>query len=303
MSIPFLLGPVETGSAFMLASIQNGQPFVLNGFPTGEGIIYYWESNIQTILGGTNLGIFSVEGSLDALTLTDTVNGGGIGFTGGVILTNVNQPMEFSMSQQSYANWWPPDIFLSMAIYTITDNSGATASILTSPSPTGGVTGATNVIILPVLLYSNCTSGGSSNVINQPLSSVTNWFCNVNMGITGCSGTDVVQSGWTNLSDCTVGYNYTYCPTGDNCGNSNCKGPCPTVYDDCNYKSGDFVCQFDPLKYFTETQWWTTPIFIGSVVAIIAIILVLILVILVVSRRDKLAAKPPTGYESYYISG
>lgn len=307
MSIPFLLGPVETGASFMLASLINGQPNILNGVPVTGGLIYYWEPNINTINIGNTLPIFTTQGPLNSLTLNDTVNSGGVAFASdGVTIGNAPQSAQLIMSQFTYANWWPPDIFLSMATYTIYNSSGATAYIRTLPSTTGPTGPANNVIILPVLWYYACTSSGSYNYINEPLDSILNWFCLANSGTSGCSGTSVVPSGWTNIDDCVVGNNYTYCPAGQNCGNSDCKGPCPVIYDDCNYKSSalaHYICQFNPLNYFVDVKWWETPYFIGAVISIIVIIIVLIIVIFAVARHGNKVSEPPLGgYNSFYIN-
>lgn len=303
MSVPFILGPVSTGSSFMLASIQNSKPYILNGATGGNQILYYWESNTETIVNSSNIPIFTSEGQLDNIILNDTVNGGGIGFTGSTTIANVNDPTPFSMNQTSYANWYPPDVFLSMPIYSIYNSSGSTGSILTSNSPTGGIISANNIIILPVLLYSNCTSSGTYNVISQPLDSIINWFCNVDSGLAGCSGISIIMSGWTNLSDCLAGYNYSYCPTGYTCDYNDCKGPCPSMYDDCLYSlvqsgTGRFYCEFNPLRYITEDQWWTSPIFIGSITAFFVIIIVLIFIAIVISRHNKKVPKSSSNYDS-----
>lgn len=305
MSIPFLLGPVSTGASFMLVSIQNNQPNILNGFPFGGGIIYYWESNLSTVLGGTTLGIFIAEGSLNSLTLTDTTNGGGIAFrSDGVTIGNAAQPAQIMLKQSTFANFFPPNILLSMPIYTISNSSGATASILTTNSGTGPTILADNIIILPVLWYFNCTSSGKFDTINTPLNSVINWFCLVNPDITGCAGISIAKSGWTNLPDCLNGINYDYCLAGQICGTNNCNGPCSVVYDDCDFESGTFTCIFNPLEFFTQTQWWATPYFIGSVVGIVVLIIIVILVVIAMSREGKVASRPPRGgFESYYISG
>lgn len=308
ISIPPLIGPIDTGSSFMIASIQNNIPFILNGTPFQTGLLYYWESNLTTILSSTNLGIFTAQGTLDSLIITDTVNGGGISFrSDGTTIGNAIIPATIKMSQPLFTNWFPPDIFLSAVIYSIfNSSSGATATILTAPPGTGG-TGPTipanNIIILPVLWYFNCTQSGSYDIINQPLSSIINWFCIITPGNTGCIGIDIAKGGFTNLPDCIIGNNYAYCPTGDICGNNNCNGPCSVIYDDCNFSSGTYICAFDPEKFFSDTRWWLSPYFIGAVIGIIVIIIILIIVTFAVARHGQSTGKSPSGgYQSYYIS-
>jgi len=288
MSIPFLLGPVPTGASFMLASIQNGVPFILNGSSTKGGIIYYWESKLSIISNVSSLGIFTAQGSLNSLVISDTVNGGGIAFrSDGVTIGNAEQPANIQMSQPLYATWSPPDILLSMGVYTISNSSGATAGILTANLPISPTIPANNIIILPVFWYFNCTSSGQYSFINEPLESIINWFCNVSPGIGGCSNENITGSGWTNLADCTIGNGYTYCPINQTCGSSNCNGPCVSSFEDCNYSSGDYVCQFNSSGFLSNLKWWTTPIFIGGVIAGLVIIIIIIILIYIVARRGR----------------
>jgi hypothetical protein len=281
----------------MIVSLQNGIPFVLNGATIPGGIAYYWESNLSVIVNGSRFGVFTAQGSLDAVTVSDSINGGGIAFrSDGITIGNAVSPPMIKMSQSQFANFFPPDIFLSMAIYTIFDPAGGTAQILTQPPGTGGTGGtgevgltipANNLIILPVLWYFNCmTSGGTTTFdrINEPLNSVINWFCVANPGTTGCSGIMVANNAWTNIPDCSNGVHYMYCPVDQNCGNNNCNGPCSVSYDDCTFSSGTFVCVFDANKFFSTTQWWQSPYFIGAVIAIILVIAVIILIIYFLNR-------------------
>lgn len=301
MSIPFLLGPVETGSSFMLVSIQNNQPNILNGAPFDNGIIYYWESNLSTIISGTNLPIFTAEGTLNSLTLTDTVNGGGMAFrSDGTTIGNASKPAQIMMNQSMFANFFPPEIFLSMAIYTISNSSGTQADVLTTNSGTGPTMSANNIIILPVLWYFNCTNTGSYQTINTPINSVINWFCLVNPSITACSGISIAKSGWTNILDCVVGNDYNYCPVNQLCGADNCKGPCSVVYNDCEYIFGTYECIFNPVEFFTETQWWESPYFIGSVVGIFVLVIIIIIIIYLISRSGS-PKQSPSSYQSYYL--
>lgn len=292
MSLPPLLGPVDIGASFMLASLQNGQPFVLNASPVPGGFLYYWESSLEVIAQTQRLGIFSAQGSLNSLTLHDAVNGGGIAFrSDGITIGNAPEPATVKMSQSGLANWNPPDIFLSAVPYTLYNSSGVTAHVLTAI--TGG-TGpvipsipADNLVILPVLWYFNCNSSGKYDVINQPFNSVVNWFCVANSSTSGCSGIDITPSGWTTLGECTVGNRYTYCPTGNVCGNNNCKGPCSSEADDCNFSNGQYVCAFDINRFVNDTEWWESPYFIGGIFATIFIIIIIFIVIYVIGRGSQ----------------
>ena len=292
MSIPSLLGPIDTGDSFMITSIRGGQPFVLNGAPFENGLVYYWESNLDTIVASTTLGVFRAQGTIDALTIMDTINSGGIAFrSNGTTIGNATVPATLKMQQPNFANWFPPDIFLSSVPYTILNSSGVTANVLTAVPGTGG-TGPTipanNIIILPVLWYFNCTSSGAYDVYNQPLATLVNWFCVVTPNNPGCTGIVLTDSGWTNLPDCMVGNSYTYCPVGDQCGTDNCKGPCSVIYDDCKFSAGsNYVCVFDPEKYIADERWWTSPYFIGGVVGLIVIAIILIILVFAVARHGR----------------
>ena len=286
MSIPFLLGPINTGASFMIVSIQNNLPYILNGSINNNQIIYYWEPNPLIALNGKTLGIFTASGLLNALTVKDSNNGGGIAFeSNSSNIINSRQPAILQMTQANYATWWPPALFLSMAIYTISNSTGTIANIYTTP-PQNTIP-ANNIIILPVLWYSNCTSNGSYQSINTPANSITNWFCLVSPTLSICTNFTLLKKGWTNISDCTNGYNYTYCPVTQECGSDYCNGPCSVSYNNCTYKSKDFVCVFDPQEYISTTQWWTSPYFIGSLIAILLIIIVLIVIIVAVARHGK----------------
>lgn len=294
-SLPPLIGPIDTGESFMIVSIRNNIPFVLTGFtPSGQvGVSYYWESNLETINTSTQVGVFTADGTLNSLIIKDSINGGGIAFTvDGRTIGNAAIPGNIRMSQSLYANLFPPDIFLSGVAYTMYNtNNGATAYIHTTPSLTGPTIPANNIIILPVLWYFNCNSSGSYNVINQPLNSIVNWFCLASPTIAGCSGLNLVPGGWTNLSDCTVGNKYTYCPNGNICGQGNCKGPCSVIYDDCNLSSSgnppSYVCVFNSSKYFADTKWWQSPYFIGAVIAVVVVIILLLLITIAVARHGR----------------
>lgn len=291
-TFPPLLGPIETGASFMIASIRNGTPYILNGFrPTGQsGISYYWESNLAVIEASTQMGVFTAQGTLDSVILKDTINGGGIAFAAdGITIGNAALPTNIKMSQPLYANWFLPNIFLSSVAYTIYNTNGATGQIHTAPTLSSNSIPANDIVILPVLWYFNCTSSGSYDAISRPLNSVVNWVCLAEPGATGCSGLNLASGGWTNLSDCNVGNKYTYCPNGKTCGNDNCKGPCSVIYDDCNFSSGDFVCVFNPENFFNDTKWWESPYFIGIVIGIVIIIIILLVVVIAVARHGMRA--------------
>jgi hypothetical protein len=296
---PPLIGPIPTGASFMIVSIQNGLPYILNTSSSNGNIIYYWEQNLEKVVADSSMGVFTSHGTVDSLTITDTVNGGGLGFeSGNNILSNESTSAHISMIQSLYATWWPPDVLLSDVVYTMNNASnGSEAVILTTSSGTGPTTPANNIIILPVLWYNNCTSSGSYDLINQPIDSVVNWFCVTNSSGTGCSGIPILKNGWTNLPDCVVGNFYSYCLSGDTCGTNSCNGPCSVIYDDCTFSSSsnNFSCVFNPEKFINDTKWWQSPYFIGAIIAILLIIFAIIIVIFVAIRRRRTSV-PPVNY-------
>lgn len=289
VSLPALIGPVDTGASFMIVSIQNGQPFALNSATSGGSLIYYWEPSLQVLAQNTAFPVFSFSGTVNAVSVNDTVNGGGIGFRAdNLTIGNAGQPTPINFKQTMFANLFPPDILLSRVIYSLINNStGATAHILTTNSGTGPNIPADNIVVLPVFWYFNCSSSGTYDVTNTPAGSLINWFCTVNSGATGCSQVSFTRSGWTNVADCMTGNNYQYCLANTICGNNNCKGPCSVIYNDCVFSSGNYQCVFDADKFFTESNWWTSPYFIGVLVAIVLLVIILIIIIYVVNRKPQ----------------
>lgn len=280
MSVPNLLGPIDTGQGFMLTTIISGTPYVLNGSATG----YYWESNISTLLLGTTLGIFSASGTPNNAVLADTVNKGWLAINDNGIVINSSVMSSLIFNQNSYATWFPPTIFLSMADYTLSAVNGKIGQIAINNTTIP----ADNIYILPILWYFNCIDG-KYNYINRPLGSVINWFCNVNPGITGCSATGTVHSGYTNLSDCTQNFEYNYCEINTTCGTNNCNGPCSASNYDCTLSaSKTYVCMD------TENNWWTSPLFIFGIIGLLLIISIILGIVGYLIWRKKKNKKTDT---------
>lgn len=291
MSIPTLIGPIDSGVSFMFASIREETPYILNGQGVTGGVIYYWEADPTIIQSSQLLPVFSGKGTIGSVMISDATNGGGINFrSDGITIGNAGQPASLKMSESQYATWWPPTIFLSSVIYTLYAPNGTIANILATNSGTGPTIPANNIIILPVLWYSQCV-GTTYSFINQPQASILNWFCLVAPNLPQCPD-NILKNGWTNLPDCQVGNFYNYCPVNNTCGTTGmCNGPCPVIYDDCNYSAtnNNYVCVFDSNKFFNETQWWTTPYFIGAVIAIIIVIIIIFVLIVAVARAGESA--------------
>lgn len=284
MSLPLLIGPIKIGASFMIVSIQNSKPYFLNAIQTNNKLYYYWESDLSKIKDG-RMGIFiTIGSSINNITIIDTNsnNSGGIGFdTDNLTIMNVSKPSAIKINQSVYANWYPPDVFLSGVQYTIYNSLGQIANIKISNSTVL----ANNIVILPTVWYSNCTSLGNYNFINNPNDSVINWFCLVDSTTPGCNQLNIIRNGWTELDDCMKSKFYNYCVVGQSCGDSNCKGPCEAIYDDCKLIENSYFCVFNPRKFFTETEWWLNPYFIALVVTILIVFIVIIIVLIIVIRK------------------
>lgn len=283
MNDSFLLGPISSGFSFMMVSIQGTTPYILTTAPLGDGVIYYWESNVLN----SSIPIFSSNGPINNVTIIDSSSGGGIGFrSDGKTIGNAQVPTPLNMVQTKFATWWPPDTFIYGPTYTIFNSSGATASIFSTSSPTGPTIPANNILILPVLWYFPSTTPNTCNVINTPGDTVLNWLCNVNQKDPNCQGVQTYK-GWSNLTDCLDGVFYQYCLPNQTCGNNNCNGPCQQIYYDCDYSSPNFVCTFNPTNFFTESAWYSNPYFIGAVVAIVLVIIIVLIGLFLAIRSAR----------------
>lgn len=255
------IGPVTTGASFMFGSLQNGIPYLLNGASYNNGIIYYWESNYQTISNSTKIPLFSASGSLSSLILKDGTNDGGLSFRqDGVTIGNANPPTNVTMTQTVYANWTYPDLFLASATYSIFNPSGVLAQVLTNNSGTGPTLPADNIIIIPGTYYYNCTST-SYKQNTQIQKSIKNWFCSINTIY--CNDWTLV-TGWTELNDCTIGFEYPYCPLNTYCGSiDTCKGPCSPSTNRCTFNDNNYIC-----RQSLSTNWLSSMYFLIAIVFI-----------------------------------
>lgn len=290
MSIPNIIGGIKDGTSFMIASIKDNKAYLLNGSSYNNGTIYYWESNLQIILKSTKIPIFFAKNyntsqelppQKQQLVLTDTINGGGLSFrSDGVTLGNASKGLSVNVEQTKYANWWRPNSLLSAVAYTFYNNSGTVAQVLTEIPDNNGeaqTIRADNLIMLPTLWYYGCTSSGKYSYIPSVLDSVVNWFCLVNGNKESNPCKVYSATGWTTQDDCFDGLLYPYCPKDILCGNEGCKGPCSKISNVCTFNEpANFTCKFNAEQYFSETEWWKSPIFIAGVIALIGGILVLL---------------------------
>lgn len=271
----------------MMVSIQDDIPYVLNGAMYEGNLIYYWEGNIANMMTSTRMPIFishdysNSEEQPDSkveLMFIDNTNGGGLSFrSDGLTLGNAGAAVTITVEQTEYANWWRPNSLLSAVSYTLYNNSGETARVLIENNGDSETIAANNIIMLHTYWYFNCTSTGKYSISSNPLDILTNWFCLINNDNAICTGRIFNSTGWTELEDCFDGFMYYYCPVGELCSSNQCKGPCPKITDSCVYNdSADFKCRFDPQQYFNETQWWTSPIFIITVLLSIGGVILLL---------------------------
>jgi hypothetical protein len=296
----FPTGPVAVGASFIMVGVTKKKLYVLNAVSVSGNVVYYMESDPQTLVDSTMLPIFSYSGSVIVddkipifnLTYSDATNGGGpILDKDGVTIVNssITNPL---IAFGDFEPWFPPNILLSGAAYAFNAKQGTgAAKFLTSP------TGATPPIdavfsVLPVVSWFNC-GGGVGDTINTPSNSLLNFLCILDPTFTQCQNISVVDNAWTNVNDCIDGIDYFYCPLFGKCGKDNCKGPCSAIYYDCDNNDGTYTCTFNPNEYIYDSQWWTSPIFIGLVVFIAALILIFIIIIIVEYRHNNSVNNQP----------
>lgn len=280
------LGVINTSASFLIVSLQNNDPYVLNGVsPSSGSILYYWEKNLTSALNGSFLPIF-MSSSSGSPVIQDTTNGGGIGFrSDGITIGNALNPPSIKITQTQYTPPNPPGLFLSNVIYTIYNNIGDIATVLTSPSTSSSTILANNIIILPVLWYFDCTTNGNYYTINTPENSLINWFClNSDNSPTECQNMSLAPDlTWTNIPECIQNVNYQYCTYDNLCGEqNNCNGPCSNTNDICEIQSPSNV--FGCTSGSSVINW--TPIFIGILIFLaITIVIFVVLGIFFLHRK------------------
>lgn len=286
--VPFLIGPVDIGSSFMMVTTLNNIPYVLVSLYIEQlgATVYGLENNLTTVFdSGTineNLAIFTASGTLDAVQLTDVVIGGGMATnTEGQLINVPNDPQTLVMSQSQFANWNPPNLFLTMTDYSISQTNG-------SPVTIGSHT-SLKFNILPLTWYYTCRGNACCN-LNTAGTILSNWFCIYDSTQAWCHNDDtfpITTTGWTSLADCTTGNVYTYCPPQQYCGNNNCKGPCQNISSNCNWQSNQYGCQVDLNKAAANLKWWESPLFIGGMVGLGVLIIFFVILIFVVARHGR----------------
>jgi hypothetical protein len=309
-----LFGSITTGESFAIIADQTfysavGPPIdvyllVLPTGPSGPvGVNYTLSSLSNTGATASQIGEFSVSGTDSAMVISDSNNGGYLGFDKNNRLVNSPTPVTFAIVQSNsataphgnhqgtgpvYQEWNPPDIFLTNVYYYIQLQNG--------DYPYVDLIDNNNNLhndlifafqVLPSSWYTNCVNGTYIGITAQ--TTVPAWSCQSVPTLPWCSappGVPSIPNGWTTMADCQAGIEYPYCATGTYCGTSSCNGPCKATYDNCDNISGSsFTCVIDPSKYFTETKWWESGIFIGIVSFFGIMILVILVFIFVVAKK------------------
>lgn len=263
MTQPFLLGPITSGSAFMIVTPEP-QPLVLK---LNSHYEYFW-SPVHP-LGNTGMAVFTASPTeSNLLTITDTLNGGELGFKNlDHSLINTKTLTSVNIFQTTYAPWQLPNLFLSGVSYTLTNDQGVTGNILSDES----LVPATNLYILPLIWY----FGPNCQAIRTPALSLETWFCNVNQ-----SPVCLTKRAFTQLDDCNLDFEYSYCLTGQSCGQDNCNGPCDSTQI-CVNTSDILACQNLP-----TTSVWTETWLLGTLIGLSFIIILLTLLAIFLQPDD-----------------
>jgi hypothetical protein len=278
--VPNIIGPINSGNSFTVVSIINDAPCVLLLSSTKT---YYWESDLSKV---TNVPAFYATGEAPNLIIRDTINTGGMSLANS-LLVNVLNPQPISVTQDDFAQWFPPTVLLSKVPYSMS-YQGATGSIAVGTE--GATIPATGIYFVNSTNYFNCGGGKTPNV-SGPLNNTINWVClaNPNLNVDKCSQYILTDNNaWTNSPDCQIGVQYDYCPLDSLCGTASCNGPCGKIYDDCTYNNGSYTCIFDVEKYLADVPWYQNYIIIFFVVGI-TIIVVLLGLLLVRWHNNSLA--------------
>lgn len=289
--ISYELGPINSKLSFAMACVIDSVPYILNETSVTGGIVYYWESNMYSIVSNNNVPVFFASEKDNAITLSDVANDGYMGFRSSnkntIGFTTYQAPI--NISQSSYAPWNAPTIFLSEAVYTIYDNTGVTATVLTS-NLTDTIL-ANNILLLPMVLYYGCNSvSGTSHTINGTYNIFTNWFCLFNSDTLPFSCKNSGITGWTTMSDCLEGVAYSYCPSDTICGTDNCKGPCPGKSDTCTYNNSTYSCTFNP-QNVPNSYWWSSYYFIITLIGLAFLTFIVIFILIFVYLSKGLSPK------------
>ncbi len=287
MALPSILGSIDMESSFIITGMLGTTPGLLFSYMDGTTLKYYWETNTQIIRDQQNgIVVISASGTPESIILKDTKNNRFLGFNSSNQLVPIiasSQPLK--ISQTTYATW--NNNLFSAVTYSLYTSTLSTTTISIQRGRTGSTfVPGTNLVLTPVTWYFGCTQT-TYNIINGPLPTAINWICLAAPSTTGCSGLQYAPNGWTNLPDCNVGVQYSYCPVASPvCGSTgNCNGVCEGIEYDCSYVGKNFTCVFNWEKFFKYTQWWTNPYVIALVIGLLFVILVIIGILFAIAKN------------------
>jgi len=310
-------GGIKAGDSFVLATVltNNGvqTPAILNAAPSGNGVIYYWETNIFVVVSSNRMPVFSATTTVEdtttnasaedgnggnttgdsggpivtSLLLKDTINQGGLGYrSDGVTLGNAVTASATRITNPTFAPWGDPYVLLASVPYTITNPSGATARIFLGNTNTSDTFPATGIIILPVVVFGACLPNGMCAQFSDPHDMVANWYCLTSPQSLFCGNVDdPLNPTWTSRSDANSRLTYSYCPVNRLCGDNGCRGPCENNYDDCNPNNNTFSCSINTGRFIATSQWYQSPYFIAAVIFVLVMIIIVIIVAISLARK------------------
>lgn len=280
----FLLGPINSGDTVALTHQEQDKLYVLNTFTDTQGNTeIFFDSNVKGIIesGAASVPSFKVTGSNPNVLLqgSTTALSWDADFNAG--LATVGR--EFIQSQNTYQPWNPPAVSLAGVTYfLVTPDNHPIIFRLGESTATGptfnGATSNTAQYLSQNWFF--CTDGNCQE--NETvLGSITSDYCSQTNDPTICS--TVQTSGFTQLSDASLGVRYQYCALGNFC-SSNCNGPCSSSLDVCQFTSntGQFACSFSPSTNNIFEQPW----FIVSAI-VIFVLVILLLIVLYLRRRQS----------------
>lgn len=222
-------------------------------------------------------------------------------------LTTSTDPTTFTIIQSQVTNW-PGVPFLAGIGYTFQVN-GNQVNAFTYQAGAVSTTISNGVTIPAKITICTTGSGTGTTGLRANVTSIVRAVPNIVYGGTDCSGTSLTggvpltsrsfEAEWvfngmapptyTLPNDCRDNYRYTYCTTGNVCGDGNCKGPCNTSdngADNCQFNATTGTYSCSDRNTDQNEPWYLQPWFIILVV-IFAVIFVIVIVVLVVKSEHK----------------
>lgn len=279
-----IIGPINTGDKFLFVTEINSVKHILDTVIVDKKLNYFWNSNYINSQGVVNSTIpfFSATISNNALIFTDNLNLNYLAVNKINNILIINSTSDNISANSNDTVWFPPTVLLSNVNYQLLANN-TKINVYTNDKLTAF--GSFETSFLPIVWYSQC-SGNTYDIVNTLSGTVINWTCNVATPPAFCN-TPTLPNGFTLLTDCQLNFEYNYCTTPNLCGKDNCNGPCSEFYYDCTNENNNFVCKFDPEKYFTETKWYENYIFLIAISITILLFVGIIITIIILYMKKK----------------